>query len=121
MKSLKEQFENLLLINKLDYSIKQKEINDITDKVLFQCNKCKKEWYIEAYKIINSTHVCRGNYTKEQVQRMIYDLGLNVEIVGRFISLSSSTHLRCNDCKKEWWAPPRSIINYGHKCKSTLK
>lgn len=118
--TLKEQFENLLESKNIKISILT-EFNNIEDNILVECNKCKKRWYSLAYKLPYSTHICRTKNTLNDMEEKIKNKGLDITVLGRYISPSSSTEVICNRCGKQWSVPLRTLVHYGHKCKGLNK
>lgn len=118
--TLKQQFENLLEKKNIKISIMQ-EFNNIEDVILVQCDICNKRWNIEAYKIPYTTHLCRTKSSLDDMKEKIKEKGLDITVLGRYISPSSSIQVECNRCKKLWSVPLRTLVSYGHKCKGLHK
>lgn len=122
----KEEFEkrvNEVHNNTLDLS-DFKWVNSTT-KGLCRCKECGNEWNVRGYTLL-AGHGCRKCYDKrnsekhkinvEDIQQRIYDLGVNVEIIGEYKDTKHKCLCRCKECGYEWEVCVQQILSKKSGC-----
>lgn len=97
-------------------------------KAFFKCNKCGNEWSAIISSVVsslkkgnNGCNRCtrKGAYTEKDFLEDLNKLSPNIELFGRYRSLSTHTDFRCKTCGNIWNAPPNRLVPQTSKTKPT--
>lgn len=129
-KALHTEFVEKLLSVNLHYSQHEFELlseyNGADNPVACRCLKCKKEWYRNAYDLINKGSGCpycsalaRGKAARKTNKQFLSELFENngyyreglIDVVGNYVSSKEAIECMCITCKQRWDAMPQALLN----------